>query len=469
MATFRVIRDGLKALAALLLPFLDPPGRGRTPVLRWGLHVLSLALVLAGLWYINWHFDLGKAVRSPFPQLHGIWLPLLFLLAYAALGVAAWLWRMLGPERPSVEYPDIDAAWTEALRALRQANLDATEPPLFLVLGRPLSREENLFAAAPIPWLAQGAPCRADAPLRVYAGRKAVFVTCAELSELGRQTRLLAGDSTAPQSARLGIVEALNERQSRLRYLCRLILRARRPYCPLNGILALVPLPGLADDAAAKRLADAAQTDVQTARDVFQLECPTVVLVTDLDRASGCAEFLGDCPPAARDEALGQRFPLVPDIDPHEVAGMIESGLASLCGSRRLELLEPKFLLDPAGGEAAGAPGAAVRKNMRLYQFAESVRQLGPRLARLARRVAAGADGGPPMLAGVFLAATGDDAARQAFVPGVIRLLLQDQNYVTWTPEALAEERSFAWMTAAGYVACVLLLALGGLGYWFWH
>ena len=163
MAILTSLWNGLKALFSLILPFFGRASlRGITPVLRWVLHVLMLVIILGLLWYLNWYFDLEKALRSPFPILHRIWLPLLFLLVYLLGWMGYWLWHLLGPEHLSAEFPDIDAAWEEGVAALRQANLDLSEMPLFLVLGRPLGREAAFFSAAQMQWAVQQSPRRAD-------------------------------------------------------------------------------------------------------------------------------------------------------------------------------------------------------------------------------------------------------------------------------------------------------------------
>jgi type VI protein secretion system component VasK len=291
------------------------------------------------------------------------------------------------------------------------------------------------------------------------------------LVELQAQKRAaLAQIETTGAAPLLKNKPVLDELEARLRYVCRLVLRERRPYCPINGLLVLVPLAALKGDNEASQLATLVQSDAQTAREVFQLECSTVLLVTDLERATGFGAYLEETPPGQRELPLGQAFALLPDVDVQEVPGMFEQGITRLCQDRLFATLTPKFRLEPSQGETPGKPGPALRKNFHLYQFWDLLRQGRKRLARLAQR-SAQTEPAPPMLAGVFLAGTGDDALhQQAFVSGVIRLLVQHQNSVTWTPQAIAEERSFVRMTRIGYVGFLLLLiALGGVGYWFWN
>lgn len=529
MAILTSIWNGLKSLFALILPFLGGRSwRSIAPALRWVLHFIMLALVLVLLAYLNWHFDLEKSLRSPFPQLHRVWLPMLFLLVYLLGWMGHWLWRLLGPEHLSAEFPDIDDAWDEALASLRHAGLDVTETPMFLVLGRPVGREEALFSAAHMQWAVQQSPKGEGAPLHVYASREAIFVTCAESSALGRQARLFGGNPAtesaagdlpqrledeiqalfnrakeqgrgpdqlnADEKVQLGELQAqkqaalvqrdsaskapllknkpvVDELRARLEYVCRLILRDRRPYCPVNGILVVVPAPALRTEIESNQVAALVQADLQTARNVLDLECPTLLLVSDLQKAPGFRAFLEDVPVSQRESFLGQSFPLLPDVDPPQVAGMFDEGVSWLCQHQVLTSLFPKFRLEPSQGETPGRPGSALRKNFHLYQFWDYLRQARKRLARIAQRCAQTVDGAPPMVAGCFFAATGEDATQQqAFVSGAMRLLVQNQNYVTWTPQALAQERGYQSMTRAGYVLfLVLLVGLGGVGWWMWR
>src|SRR5579872_2494171 len=105
--------------------------------LWWLLHLAFVVVVVLVLWYVNSLFDLDKVLRSPWPLLHKVWLPLLFLLGYALCWLGWYLWKMLGPERETESYPDIDEAWAEAVYALKEAGIEIEKTPLFLVLGRP--------------------------------------------------------------------------------------------------------------------------------------------------------------------------------------------------------------------------------------------------------------------------------------------------------------------------------------------
>ena len=93
------------------------------------------------------------------------------------------------------------------------------------------------------------------------------------------------------------------------------------------------------------------------------------------------------------------------------------------------------------------------------------------RLSRLISRLAVLEAGIPLHLGGCYFGATGPDASRdQAFVAGVFRRLLENQNHVSWTREAVAEEADYHHWTLYGYAGlAVFVLAVVFLGVYQWR
>ena len=118
--------------------------------------------------------------------------------------------------------------------------------------------------------------------------------------------------------------ERLSER---LRHLCLLIARERRPYCPINGILLLVPLAATDDDTDMKETASLCQRDLTTAREALQVHCPIYGVLCDLERTSGYGEFHSHFQDEQRERLLGQTFPLLPDLDATARLRKIEEGV----------------------------------------------------------------------------------------------------------------------------------------------
>ncbi len=139
---------------------------------RWTLHVLIVLGVVVVLLLLNRFLDLDRVLRSPWPPLHYVWLPLLFLLAYALFWLGWWLLKLLGAEPEAADFPDIARAWAEAQQALRAEGVDPTEAPLFLVVGpagggrgRPVRLGPSPMAGPPCPQR-RGAPARLRRPVR---------------------------------------------------------------------------------------------------------------------------------------------------------------------------------------------------------------------------------------------------------------------------------------------------------------
>jgi hypothetical protein len=516
-----------------------PKGRSRfATFLLWTLHLLLLAAVLVGLWYLNRALGVDRLLRSGWPALHAFWLPLLFLILYVLAWLGAWLWQLTGPDVVGWEYPDINIAWDEAVSALAAAGIDLRRVPLFLVLGRPEGAEDALFLGTELKLRVWNAPRFPGSPLRVYATNDAVFVTCAGASVLGRQTTLFArehaaersvpaapavngsarakglaegdalaavaaapaaeagaatppaaeervpgllpedekalgllGDDEAPQARAEGpsrtflknTAEA-QEQAYRLEHLCRLIARDRAPYCPLNGVLVLVPYAALADDQDTSPVATACRHDLKLLRQVVREQCPGVALVCDMEASQGFRELLRRLP-AERVTRLGQRFPLLPDIDEGRLPRMVDEGTAWLTDTLLPSLVYTLF----RRGLAHGEPADPLDGTADLYRLVAELRARRKRLARLLTRAFLLDSADAYLFGGVYLAPTGPDV-RPTLTPGVMAHVQENQNAVSWTPQALAAELSYRRWTWIGWVVIAALVAAAAvLGYLQWR
>src|SRR5262249_28125117 len=127
------IWNGFVQFLAILLPFgKESRWRGMGRGLRLTLQIILLVLILVGLYFLDAHF-LGRRVVPGLPQ--GLWSPLLFLLVYFLIWTAWWIWKLLMEEPEPSSFPDIDAAWEEAMRALAQGGIRLADLPVFLILG----------------------------------------------------------------------------------------------------------------------------------------------------------------------------------------------------------------------------------------------------------------------------------------------------------------------------------------------
>jgi hypothetical protein len=245
----------------------------------------------------------------------------------------------------------------------------------------------------------------------------------------------------------------------RLRHVCRLLVRDRRPYCPVNGILILLPLAATASAEDASETAAVLRHDLDLASQALQLDCPRFAVLCDVERIPGFAVLASHFREgrAAPSWLLGQHFPLAPDVPAVQVPAVIESGLTFITDTM-LPLVIGRLL------RREGEPGGetreqAIRANVQLYDFIRECRARVALFARLLSRAFTPETNAPPMLGGGYLAGTGADERDQAFLAGVIRRLLQHQNAVRWTDDALAEDADYRRYAFLGYVAVAVFLA----------
>jgi IcmF-related N-terminal domain len=517
------IWDLLRRIVGIILPV----GKGirftgLSSAVRWTLHILLLVTVLIVLYLLNRPLGLPGLIPTTPRFIAELWLPILFLLIYVLAWAAWWLYKLLSADEEQSVFPDIDEAWGEAVEALGKAGVSLTDLPLFFVLGRPEAPEEDLFNAAQLQLVVRQTPSRA-APLHVYASRDAVYVTCAGASLTGKQASILAveglphmdaasggGDEFDPGKTltarapaeqrvikmvaktvgrqatglerrvmrRLGgfkLPELLKNtsevelQTARLEHLCRLIVRDRRPYCPINGLLLLVPLGSTDTDLDAQQTGELMQRDLAAVQGTLKVDCPLFALVCDLETLPGFREFIVRLPVRDRERRLGQRFPLAPEIDGEQLLDYVDSSVQWVCGSLLRDWVFKLFRVETPGRDA---PADVTAANANLYLLLDELRERQKRLGRVLRVAFARHANGPLRFGGCYLAGTGHDPDReQALVAGLFRRLIDHQNDVSWTDQAMKENESAERVAKMGYgvlagagLAVVVLLALVFLG-----
>jgi hypothetical protein len=183
----------LKWLGRLFLPMFSRPKL--SPGLIWAVHLLLIAAVTVGLWFVHRHFELSRYVGGRLDWLRDIWLPVLFLLAYFVLWQAWWVWKLLQPESIESVFPDLDEAWSRVVESLNKAGIGIGDTPVFLVFGRVSGADEAIFQGVPGGLAVTGAT-PSGSPIRAFANRDGIYITCPGASLLGGS----AGVSAAPSS-----------------------------------------------------------------------------------------------------------------------------------------------------------------------------------------------------------------------------------------------------------------------------
>jgi len=543
MVILTTIWDWIRSVVGLILPVFskarDFPWLAR--VVRWTLHIILLALILVGLWYVNQTAGLKNVLRYLPDWFKPFWLPALFLCLYFLSWLAWILWQLLLPDQESSDFPDIDAAWEQACRSLGRNGITVRDLPLYLMLGRNAAGVDAVFKGSQLTFIVNNVPSESDAPLHVYVDNEGIYVACSDTSLLGQHAAVLAGatdlrrdsyasveneeDDAFKTAAPGGLLKDIREvlrraeaegrgpdqlteeerRQIRLlqgvdqgdqgaarpeprrsllkdaalvdhftarfQHLCRLIVRDRRPYCPINGMLVLLPLAATDSNEVAEQTASICQKDMLTARATLRMDWPILTLVCDLERLPGFKEMLAGLPGTElRKRRMGQRFPIFVDIEPNKVPERVENLADWVCEGALGNWVFKLFHL-----ETPRKPfEEALRANGQLYRFYSQLRERRNRLGQILSRGIAAPGGQTSWFAGCYLAATGRDTNHeQAFLPGVIRRMVDRnekptfQNSVAWNEETLQEERDFLRWARVGYMILGLVV-LGGAGLLVW-
>ena len=255
---------------------------------------------------------------------------------------------------------------------------------------------------------------------------------------------------------------------ARLEHLCRLVAAERRPYCPANGVLVLLPW---ADQRNRQRRP--ANRPLVPARPGHATPgaADPVPGVRPGQRPRSRPGISGvDRPVAARPTAAAARakFPAGSRPGPRAIArddpGRHSLGLRHAFSEPDLSTVHPgrrqsrnwkrrcqgECPVVPVAVRTAGSRGSG-------WAICSAARVVRP-------------ERGATLFGGCYFAATGRDAASEhAFCAGVFPLLADNQNFVSWTPEALAEEAKLRRWTAYGYAGLAVMAALllvGGVYFW---
>lgn len=499
----------IKALFFLSFPMARGARQGTADLAGsagvWVARGILVMAGLAGLTLLNQWDTLGLKRWIPYGRISGYWLPLVALCLYAMIWMGWWLYRLLNLEVPAdvSEYPDIDRAWSQALEALERANIRWDSTPLFLILGGSSNGEESLFQAAGIRAQVKQVPRDPAEPLQVTANNDGIWVSCPGTSVLGQQLLALggaaggagevsldtlsgesgdafktmgmgAGETLRVEDFMASLKKAQAQHQgsvksrrvvdaekyaARLRYLCYLIARDRGGLCPLNGVLVVLPIT-LADPGnSIAEICSACKTDLTDAFEIARMRCPVLFLVSDLDRLQGFAELVERLPSNQRNNRMGQRFPLVPDLDAEDVPARIKDSVSWIGTSLFPTMVNSLFQIESPGGEDVTE---VVRANSQLYRFLAAMRNRRERLSQLVKDCIPTLPGEPILYRGCYLAGTGrDPATEQAFAPGVFMLLIKQQDNVTWTAAALRQDATFTRLSRGLKILLISAVSLG--------
>ena len=260
-----------------------------------------------------------------------------------------------------------------------------------------------------------------------------------------------ARPATPATTASLGRREA-EEQIERLRYVCSLLVHARQPMCPMNGILTLLPLHAVSDVMLAKDMPGAVQNDLTAIRQTTKLCCPITAMVTGMETESGFTELVRRVGTGrAKTNRFGKGF----NVWNPPTAENIDAFSAHACGS--FEDWVYSLFREPDG---LNKPG-----NAKLYSLLCKIRsQLRSRLRNILLHGYSTETGdeqaeqAPLLFSGCYFAATGKTGDRQAFVKNVFEKMLDMEEELDWTDDALIEDDRYHALARMGMGVSGLLV-----------
>ncbi|HEV3339633.1 MAG TPA: type VI secretion protein IcmF/TssM N-terminal domain-containing protein [Pirellulales bacterium] len=294
-----------------------------------------------------------------------------------------------------------------------------------------------------------------------------------------RGTMMLVGESVAASGAtspgpaaldKMPIRLSREDREAqplRLRYLCQLIRRARQPYCPINGLLTLLPYNVIQRGGSdATEVQTSVQADLATLTQSFRLRFPAIAVVTGLERESGFRELIRRVGfERARLQRFGKGFRVWDQATPEQLGALC----LHACGAFELFIYE-LFREKDSLTNPDKAPG-----NRKLYTLLCQIRRdFQKRLDRiLADGYAHDSDrngrASPILFGGCYFAATGPNEATQAFTQSVFERLLEEQEELEWHPSILREDTWFRRLSFACFALDAGLLAAVAVISYFKH
>ncbi|WP_417734520.1 type VI secretion protein IcmF/TssM N-terminal domain-containing protein [Rosistilla oblonga] len=273
-----------------------------------------------------------------------------------------------------------------------------------------------------------------------------------------------------PRTAKLPMMrleqsEAL-ELLERLDGLCREIAEVRQPFCPINGVVLMLPLDAADCIETADHVGMRIERDLNTIAAATQSSVSAQVIFCDLELCDGGQALLDRFPETQRHRRLGAILPAPPASEPDAGPASVDRAVRWICD----ELFPPLAYRLMARNLQDAAQDRILRQgNHAIHRVVDTMRQRRDGMSRLLRRSIA-ATAGNVRLRGCFVAATGAaGATKHAFAEGVMPQILDIQNEVQWLPQRRQRDRWQRRAAAAIYASvaittCAVLTYLLG-----WH
>ena len=233
------------------------------------------------------------------------------------------------------------------------------------------------------------------------------------------------------------------------------ILKRDRTYCPLNGVLQLIPFSWLNQRRQHSALVRSIKKDFEALSRSLRLQFPVTLAVVGLERVMGYDAFIRRC------------------RELHPQSHLMRAGGGFASGS----------LLDDVGASYLSQMTSTCFRDKAYETFLTDLdNPLNPRLYHLVCELDDEVDnlkhllqtiGGPDSHgldtvrhSGCYVAALGESTDGQAFLQGLLVKLLQEQNQVAYTPSEVRRDRWRYRMAMVLFVAAAGLFVYAGYMGW---
>lgn len=240
---------------------------------------------------------------------------------------------------------DLAAKWSESVNQLKQAGLSVYALPWYLLIGEPQSGKSTTLKNSGLEF-----PVGTEGLSGAGGTRNCDWWFANEAVILDTAGRFTFQEEAAPDQ---------QEWSSFLK-----LLRRYRKYCPVNGVIVVIPCTSLLEDSPEEQERKAAniRSKLLHVQRVLQIRFPVFIMVTKADRVLGFSEFFLTLDPLDQQQLFGWSTPEGPGKawDPESFDGVYDAI------TERLYKLRLKLLADEENPAQAD----------KLYVFPEEFRAL---------------------------------------------------------------------------------------------
>ncbi|TWT42820.1 hypothetical protein KOR42_46240 [Thalassoglobus neptunius] len=210
--------------------------------------------------------------------------------------------------------------------------------------------------------------------------------------------------------------------QRRMDFFCELINESRFPYCPINGLLQVIPISWTTSTDQARKLAPAVRIDLETIHESLHLQFPVTVAFSELDSLPGLKEYMirvERIQPGIRQSRAGSRFATGAVIDASSMDWLLDRSMNWFRGWTY----------------TAFSADINAKDNLKLFHMLCSIRERRDAMTVLLRESFSQLTEPECRLAGCYFFATGEGATEQGFIRGVLDRMVETEGDVAWSPD----------------------------------